>query len=578
MSTVKISQLPLISQINANTANTLFAGVDIPTGATGKMTAKTLAQGLFSNEKLNVGGNPVVLDNTVAQFASSDPSFLQVNLENFNSNASGDYVVTADIGTNTTYYIDMGFAGSNYNYAGYTVYNPLDGYLLVQGNTSPGSPGGNLVIGTVTTGKTTDFFNGGSLKQNIVASVTANGFLLKSNSNITFTDGSVQSVAASPASYSQAAFALANSVSASVTYQSGVDTTQNTAISNVTANTIYLQGVTNSINVAAAISANTAQAAFNKANNALENTTGTFAGDLTIAGNTFAQAVNTANLVVVGTGYVSGTLNVNGTLTGNAKVVLANTTFLPTEAALTISASPTVVTPANDGYMIHISGKNGVPSRIVTDSYGTGAYALYAGRAARGTVDSPTALQAGDVIARYSSSGYGTTKYQTLGSGRIDFLAAENYTDANTGSQIQFWNCPIGSNTLTNIATFNGSDVVFAGEVNPQKGFVYTPNVLSGITTTLSIDISNNSLYSFKTNATTTISLNNFKAGKIVEVWITNTDSGAGSNHTITHGCLANNSTIGAASFTLSGLHSAYIKYFSIGGDLSNTFCQVTYS
>ena len=85
MSTVKISELPLISQINANTANTLFAGVDIPTSATFKMTAHTLAQGLYSNEILNVGTNQQNLPNTVAQFSASGNSYIQTNLVNATS-------------------------------------------------------------------------------------------------------------------------------------------------------------------------------------------------------------------------------------------------------------------------------------------------------------------------------------------------------------------------------------------------------------------------------------------------------------------------------------------------------------
>jgi hypothetical protein len=137
------------------------------------------------------------------------------------------------------------------------------------------------------------------------------------------------------------------------------------------------------------------------------------------------------------------------------------------------------------------------------------------------------------------------------------------------------------SNSLNSVGYFqtvNVDSLVSSGVVNPQKGLLLSPNVLSGITTTLNIDIANNSLYYFKTNATTTINLSGFATGKIVEVWLTNTDTGGGSNHTITHGCLANNSTIGATSFTLSSLHSAYLKYFSIDGDLANTFVSVNYS
>ena len=235
-------------------------------------------------------------------------------------------------------------------------------------------------------------------------------------------------------------------------------------------------------------------------------------------------------------------------------------------------------TPSQDGYMIHISGKQNVSSRIVTDSYGANTYVVYAGRSARGNVSNPSGVKTGDILTRFSGNGYGTTGYAPLGSGRLDIVAVEDFTDTSRGTQLQLWNTPVGTNTLTNIATFNGVDVIFTGEVNPQKGLVLSPNVLSSITTSLSIDIANNSLYYFKTNATTTINLSGFKQGKIVEVWLTNTDTGVGSNHTITHGCYANNSTVGATSFTLSSLHSAYIKYFSIDGDLANTYCQVSYS
>ena len=49
MATVKITDLPAINTINANTANTVLVGVDIPTNVTGKITLTTLAAGLYSN-------------------------------------------------------------------------------------------------------------------------------------------------------------------------------------------------------------------------------------------------------------------------------------------------------------------------------------------------------------------------------------------------------------------------------------------------------------------------------------------------------------------------------------------------
>ena len=152
MSTVKISELPVIPVLNSDTTQTLFPAVDIPTGITGRMTAKVVAASLYSNDVLNVGNNAVILPNVVAQFASESDNYIQVNLQNSSGNGSSDYVITADTGSDSTYYIDMGYNGSTYNYDGYTYAKPLDGYLIVQGSDNT-SPGGNLVIGTTTAGK-----------------------------------------------------------------------------------------------------------------------------------------------------------------------------------------------------------------------------------------------------------------------------------------------------------------------------------------------------------------------------------------------------------------------------------------
>ena len=109
MSLVKITQLPNLPSISTNTSNTLFVGVDLLSGTTGKFTATVLAQQLYANNNLVVGQNyQTIFSNTVGQFSGSDPSFLQVNNQNFNSTGSGDYVITADTGTNMVGYIDLG--------------------------------------------------------------------------------------------------------------------------------------------------------------------------------------------------------------------------------------------------------------------------------------------------------------------------------------------------------------------------------------------------------------------------------------------------------------------------------------
>ena len=559
MSTIKISQLPAMTVESSNTSNTILLAVDLVNGVTGSIPATSLAAGLYSNNPLAVGNNNIQLPNTIAQFSGLGESYVQTNLINLNDDGSADIVVTANTGTDSTYFIDVGYANKNYqpgqefNNIG-TAINALDGYIYAQGINSS-VPGGNLIVGSTTSGREVRFIAGGGSSSDVIAKMTANGLYMMNGKPFYFADGTVLS--SSNTNTLAAAFNTANNATANNIYQNSINATQNTNI----------------------------QSAWNLANTAVQNTSTITITNLNAVGNITAAgiqsttgAIATGNLIVNGTANMTGSLNVTGIVNMNAQVVLTNSSFSNTQSALTITATPTVSTPSQDGYMIHISGKQNVSSRIVTDSYGANTYVVYAGRSARGNVSNPTAVQTGDILTRFSGNGYGTTGYAPLGSGRLDIVAVENFTDTARGTQLQIWNTPVGTNTLTNIATFNGVDVVFTGEVNPQKGLVLTPNVLSGITTTLNIDIANNSLYVFKTNATTTINLSGFKQGKIVEVWLTNTDTGGGSNHTITHGCLANNSTVGATSFTLSSLHSAYIKYFSIDGDQANTYCQVSYS
>jgi hypothetical protein len=57
MSLVKISELPKFTTINANTSNTIFVGVDIPSAQTFQFSAGTLANGLYANTELIVGNN-----------------------------------------------------------------------------------------------------------------------------------------------------------------------------------------------------------------------------------------------------------------------------------------------------------------------------------------------------------------------------------------------------------------------------------------------------------------------------------------------------------------------------------------
>ena len=507
MATVKLTDLPYITALQSNTANTILLGVDVPGDFTGQLTLTTLAVGLYSNNNLKVGNNDIIYANAVGQFTGNSTQYLQVAVRNQDSDGSGDFVVTADDGTDGTHFLDLGLNGSTYSDPDYSATKAHDGYLYVNTNDAEG----NLVLGTTSSLGRINFIVGGTESTNIVSYISSSGIYSPSIDSL---------VAANVATLRGEITANADS-----------------------ANSVINSRISSNIATANLFT----QAAFDKANNALANTNGVYtAGDF----------------------YMSGDGFVNGTFT------LANSTFGATESAMTIKATATVQTPSQSGTMLHISGKANTPSRIIFDSFSTdgSAYGIVAGRTARGTVSSPTATQNNDVLMRLAGNGWGTTGFAPLGVARIDIVATENYTDSARGSRILFYNVPNGSNVVNLIASFNANTVEFTGTVAPEKGFIYTPNVLSTITS-FALDFQRDNLVKFNITDNLTITLSNYVYGKVVEMWITNS---AAQNKTITHGCLANNSTSKATTFTILSQSCAYLRYFSIDGDQANTFVSIT--
>ena len=525
MSTVKISNLSQIFNLDSNTSNTLFVGVDIPSGVTGKITATTIAEGLYSHNPLNVGNNEILFPDTIAQFSGTSPDYLQMNLQNIDGDGSGDFVITANNGSDTQYFIDLGINGDTFSDSDYSSMDKNDGYLYVSG--APGDPS-NLVLGTSTPGSEVVLIVGGTKYSNVVARFTEQYLRLNTNVSLVFSDATQQFTAASPVAFSEASFNKANTASS---------------------NTVYLLGALNQTNTNI-VNANTQLKAYTDGK-FLANTTGSFNGSLNVIGN----------------------ITTNGTISITNPNIVGNSVFFRITGAANNASQP----PSNPGYTIHTTSIDGQGNRITADAFGSAAnnYASFIGRRGRGTAQNPTAVQSGDIIARFAGNGFGSSKFSQYGDGRIEIVANENFTDASKRTKIDFYTTESGSNTANVIATFNGNSAIFIGYVNPQKGFVYTPNVISSNVTSISIDITNNSLYKLRCNNNISISLDNFQEGKVVEMWLTNY---SGLTRTVTHGCYATNSSTNSTTFNISATSSAYIKYFSMDGDLANTFVTIQYT
>lgn len=118
------------------------------------------------------------LTNSVAQVFANQNDYAQVNVQNQNSgaSASGDYVATADNGTATTKFIDMGINSSGYSDAGFTIVGAYGGYLYVHD--------GDLAVGTATANNI-KFFTGDTLAANEKARIvdSTGNFLIGTTSD-----------------------------------------------------------------------------------------------------------------------------------------------------------------------------------------------------------------------------------------------------------------------------------------------------------------------------------------------------------------------------------------------------------
>ena len=157
-----------VANILATTDSTQFNNgalvVNGGVGSAGNIHVKSTKQFIVGQDLVG----EVYLPDATAQFFSNVSGYSQVNQQNISSNtfASSDFIATADNGSDTQGYIDLGINSSTYSQTTYTIVKANDGYLYVQGNATTG--GGNLAIGT---GAANDiiFFTGGTLAANEVA-------------------------------------------------------------------------------------------------------------------------------------------------------------------------------------------------------------------------------------------------------------------------------------------------------------------------------------------------------------------------------------------------------------------------
>ena len=276
---------------------------------------------------------------TTLQISSNFNGYAQLNMQNINHGpqSSADFIVTADNGNANDTYIDMGLASSTYNYPGFGLLRPNDGYLLVYGNTV--TRGGNLVLGAGGGGLDNDiiFAVGGFDTANEFGRIdgTGNVFVVKSAVPSTSTTTGAITVAGGVGIAGNLVAAQINStgnVSAALYVGGAVNVSGNVSASSGVFATVNATGLINTFgNVLATIGA------FGTVNSTgLINTSGNIlatavsAGFFNSTGNVSAAihlggAVNVSGNVL-STGAIHNTLTVNGTV--NTNVASAASTIL----------------------------------------------------------------------------------------------------------------------------------------------------------------------------------------------------------------------------------------------------------
>jgi hypothetical protein len=176
-------------QINVGGVLSGAAGFSYNTAANALFVPEITASG-NSTTGINAlyAGAPgyVVLGSSVmAQFTGNVNDYSQINFQNINNGnlSSGDYIITANNGTDSTYYLDLGLAGNNHvdpDFFGDTS-SKNDGYLYVTGADQAGPAGGvgNLIVGS--TNGVIKMFVGNTAQANVIATVSQSGVSVSGN-------------------------------------------------------------------------------------------------------------------------------------------------------------------------------------------------------------------------------------------------------------------------------------------------------------------------------------------------------------------------------------------------------------
>lgn len=421
-------------------------------------------------------------------------TFIQNNIMNLSSgtSASSDWIATADNGTDSTNYIDMGINSSGWSSGTWTINGADDGYLYTMS--------GNLAVGTASATKTITLFTGGTLVSNARATVSDTKISTTVPMEINASAGNYIGVAGIFNSTK-----LATDLLFAETYvtSGGVRAATFIAESRATSNTsVQIQGLNCFSVIGTSSTANFTATAGGLRNRyaCYHRGTGTLtsafvisgmvsAGD-TITGNispvTNARFINAENPVFLTastmTNYsafhvAGGAVGSGGTITnryglyiedlvggtnrwGVYQVGSTDSNYFAGVTTIGVTSQ----TPVS-GTQLHVTG-----NRFLLDAFATAP--TLTTRRANGTYSAPTAVAANDSLGDMVGYGYGTTAYSASGRAFMSLVASEAFTDTAQGTHISFWTTTNGTTKTSEKLRINNDGRIYGTALHNNAGAV----------------------------------------------------------------------------------------------------------
>jgi hypothetical protein len=212
-------------------------------------------------------------------------------------------------------------------------------------------------------------------------------------------------------------------------------------------------------------------------------------GNINTTGNTISGVATNLSFNPSTGNLVTSTISTTGNIFVGALGAIGIGTATP-DSELTILGTPQTVSypitgvNAALGTDLHIVGADGAnPTRITQDTFGTGGYVAFTGRSGRGTAASPTQTQSGDTLTQLTARGFssGSLGFGTASTGRVDIVAAENFTDTSRATNVQIFATATGNITPTVVATFSNTAVTTTTSVQVPYGRSNAPVDISRI-------------------------------------------------------------------------------------------------